>query len=170
MAAVVSIDHLKLIVYPFYGKRWGRQFLSCVVVLVFGFATVLNIASYFEYEMIHESNSTVMLSKVKCISNLCLRNIAFVSHCAAGVIAPWLTVLIANGVILLRMYYRTAADLSKKFKKIRRQSHEHCHMTATLLLLTCTCLLILSVQCICRCIFMFAKHDHSFSNGIQAAA
>ena len=170
MAASVSIDRLKLIVYPFYSMRSGRQFFSCAIVLVFGFATVLNIPSFFEYEITHESNSTVMLSKVNYTSNIRLRNIVFVSHCAAGVVVPWLTVLIANSIILFRTYYRTAVDLPKKFKKNRRQSNEHRHMTATLLLLTGTCLLTLSVQCISRCILMFARHDHPFFHSIEAAA
>jgi len=159
LVTVLSVERLTFVMRPLsrltFSKHWSRSLWLFVFVISF----LVNIPSFFEYEVVKgTTNSTYCVKPVDYSNNIPFRNIVFISHCIFGLAIPWLTSLICNIVLV-----------SKTFNRFRNShststvNSDTIHILKTTTALAFSSLILLSVQCISRCFKMFIlskKHEN----------
>jgi len=151
LVTVLSVERLTFVMRPLtrltFSKHWSRLLWLSVFVISF----LVNIPSFFEYEILNgTANASYCVTPINYSNNIQFRNIVFISHCIFGLAIPWLISLLCN-----------IALVGKTFNRLRHSSAtstvngDTIHILKTTTALTFSSLILLSVQCISRCFMMF---------------
>lgn len=150
LVTVLSVERLNFVVRPLsrltFSKSWSRALWLSVFLIAF----VVNIPTFFEYEIVKDVNITYCIAPVDYVNNIAFRNIVFFSHCIFGLAIPWFISLLCNIILV-----------GKTFNRLRNRhssstvNSETRHILKTTSAITFSSLILLSVQCISRCFKMF---------------
>lgn len=168
LVTAMSVDRLRLVFRPFsrYNVKWRYTYIA--IVALFVLAGLFNLPTFFEYEPTKQENGDYFLKEVRYKNQTSFRNIVFGTHCVGVVMVPWVTMLIANVLLIIKSSNRFR-EVRKKPKMEDQSSCDHRQLTHTLMLVSFATLLLLGAQCISRCITMFHYTDEPMWDKIHFA-
>ena len=152
LVVVLSVERLKFIIRPLSSLTFSKNWARALWMFVFAVSFVVNIPSFFEYEMV-TINGTSIVKPLDYEKNVSFRDIVFISHCIFGLAIPWSVTLVCNILLVTKSFNR--------LKTVSRNSvnADTVHILKTTTALTFSSLLLLSIQCISRCFKMFTWHS-----------
>eukprot|EP00111_Clytia_hemisphaerica_P020861 TCONS_00061536-protein len=152
LVTVLSIERLKFVIRPLSSLTFSKNWARALWMLVFAVSFVVNIPSFFEFEMV-TINGTTIVRPLSYENNVAFRDIVFISHCIFGLALPWLVSLVCNILLVTKSFNR--------LKTVSKNSvnADTVHILKTTTALTFSSLLLLSIQCISRCFKMFTMYS-----------